>query len=163
MRIKAQQNKNIKRNDEQLSSLGVKIRQTPNVEGLVERKIQKEDSDINTITGKFNYNENVLNYIGIEKGEFLFINIRLNVEYKKDELKTHFINKNKLLEHINEQNKKNLGMKIFVTENEDETLLVSSNIEYILNSKTNDFSFVENALQILSIAPMFLNINKTSE
>ncbi|MEG5988569.1 hypothetical protein UXO44_07695 [Enterobacter hormaechei] len=99
----------------------------------------------------------------IERNGYLFINFRFNVEYELVDVNEKYKERFNLLEHVNELNKRNLGLKTFIEKSDEDKLLVSSNIEYVLHSGMGDFKFVSNALEILSISQAFTKIGKDSE
>lgn len=163
MSKKLTQSNNESSNEANLSKMAMEIKKIPNVEDFIERQINKDGVDIKTATGRFKYNERIINYISIENGDYLFVNFRLNVKYVQEQIIDSLKNKEKLLDYVNEKNKANLGLKFFVSETDEESLLVSSNVEYVLSNKIEDFSFINNALEIISISPSLLKISKASE
>ncbi|MCU7781977.1 hypothetical protein [Lelliottia amnigena] len=163
MNNKVSHNKTIDNNEVGLSTLGKEIYSIEGVTELKEREIKKESNDIKTITGQFEYNTNKFNYIMIERNGYLFINFRFNVEYELVDLNEKYKERFNLLEHVNELNKRNLGLKTFIEKSDEDKILVSSNIEYVLHSGIGDFKFVNNALEILCISQAFAKIGKDSE
>lgn len=163
MSKKAPQKKIIDKAEVGLSALGEEINNTDGVTDLKEREIKKETSDIITTTGQFKYGGGNFNYILIGRSGYLFLNFRFNVEYELYDINEKFKDRFTLLEHINEQNKKNLGLKTFIDKSHDGKLIISSNIEYVLNSEIADFKFVKNAIEILSISQSVVKIGKESE
>lgn len=160
MSTKVPQKKNI---DKGLSTIAKEISSIDGVTDLKEREIKKESNDLKTTTGQFRYNGNNFNYIMIGRSGYLFLNFRFNVEYEDEDVSNEFNNRTALLEHINERNKRNLGLKTFIDQSDEDKLLVSSNIEYVLNGDISDFKFVKNAIEILSISQSFIKIGKESE
>ncbi|HED1500570.1 TPA: hypothetical protein R4S85_002783, partial [Enterobacter hormaechei subsp. hoffmannii] len=114
MNNKVSQNKTIDKNEVGLSTLGKEIHSIEGVTELKERVIKKESNDIKTITGQFKYNTNKFNYIMIERNGYLFINFRFNVEYELVDVNEKYKERFNLLEHVNELNKRNLGLKTFI-------------------------------------------------
>lgn len=154
-----------KKNDNayKTSPLGREVKKISNVEDFNERLVENNEEGIINIIGSFTASDNKINYITIERGNMLFVNFRMNVEYMKDEIKDNLKTKEDLFSHINEQNKKTIGIKVFLAKETDESFIVSINAEYILNSKNSDYSFAPRAVNVLSIVPGFLKINKSDE
>lgn len=162
--MKNSQDKNKKNINSGISKLGLEIKKTTGVTEFTE-KTPSNGSSVRTTshTGNFKFNGRIINYIIINASDISFINFRMNIEYNKQSLSDEVRDRSALLENINNQNSKTVGIKFFIMKEDDEKFVVSVNSEYILDNNKSDYSFVIHAMTFLSVTPGILKIKNTEE
>ncbi|MCL6325814.1 hypothetical protein [Pectobacterium polaris] len=153
-------NKTSKKNT---SMLGLKIESIVGVKDFNEREKDGSLEGVRNHIGDFKYNENKINYIVIKTPGIYFINFRMNISYKKNNIKHELLDELELNKHINMLNRRTIGVKMFISDDTDESLTISVNTEYVLDADFIGYDFVENALNVLSVTPGFFSINKSIE
>lgn len=145
-----------------ISRFGLAVKR---MEGVSEFSEKKPDSDKPiseaAYIGSFSFNEKNMNYILIKSNGISFINFRMNLTYEKPDMPEEVNNESGLLNYINIQNSKNIGIKTFITKETDNEFIVSVNSEYILDSANENFEFIPHVINILSISPGILQIKKS--
>ena len=154
--------RNKKINSSVTSPLGLAIKQAEGVTGFSEKKSEVATKlSTETFIGAFTFNGRNMNYIIITSGFLCFINFRMTIQHKKSELPENLKSEVEILEHINNQNSKTVGIKTFISSETEDEYSISVNSEYVLDSKDKNYSYVPHVINILSISPGLVQINKT--
>lgn len=158
------QTKNKKQTNRELSSLGQAIKNLEGVTDHIERKPETpKTTKAKSSIGSFTFAGNTINYIMIESDGDRFINFRMNMEYQKDELRTDYSDRISVMEKLNDQNNKTIGIKYFIANEDEKNITISANSEYIINEDIKSYSFIRFSIAILSTGFKLLGIHKQDE
>ncbi|KTR99290.1 hypothetical protein [Pantoea dispersa] len=156
--------KNNKHQNRDLSTLGQAIKK---IEGVTDHneKIPESPNALKarSAIGSFTFNEKVINYIIIEAEKNKFINFRMNMEYLKKDLKEEYSERNLMMEKLNSQNNKTIGIKYFIASESEENITISANSEYIIDESMKSYGFIKLCIAILSTGFNLLSIHKQDE
>ena len=156
--------KNNKHQNRDLSTLGQAIKKIEGVTAHNEKRPESPNTlKASSAIGSFMFNEKLINYIIIEAGKSKFINFRMNMEYLKKDIKEEYSERNLMMEKINNQNNKTIGIKYFISSESEESITISANSEYIIDGNTMSYSFIRLCIAILSTSLNLLSIHKQDE
>lgn len=148
-----------------LSGLGTVVKQIEGVSDFKEKKPETDSSSTEasrgSFIGSFTFNEKSMNYIIIKSNNILFLNFRMNLVYKKSTLPDELTTETGILEHMNKQNSRTIGLKTFLVKQTDDEFIISVNSEYVLSAANENFDFAKNVINILSVSPGILQMQKS--